>query len=153
MLWGSQSCSSWAHRRRLRPCRRPPFVTSPSPPWPPAPAGRRGPSRWLPTWLRLNWNLRKNRAMHLPLTTQGTEGSCSTGSPPPPSPPPPPSQSPTQCPAHSAHRSAQPNVDRFEPWISSIFRHVVFVWLICFCYLSFHCMYKRWTAQMCANKT
>ena len=91
MLWGSQSCSSWAHRRRRRPCRRPPSATSPSPPWPPAPAGRRGPSRWLRTWLPLNWNLRKNRAMHLPLTTQGTEGSCSTGSPPPPSPRPPPS--------------------------------------------------------------
>merc|ERR1712037_1027968 len=56
---------------------------------------------------------KKRRAQRL--VGRGREGSSSTGSPPPPSPPPPPSQSPTQCQAHSAHRPAEPNVDRFEP--------------------------------------
>merc|ERR1712014_374732 len=44
----------------------------------------------------------QNRAMHLPLTTQGTEGSCSTGSPPPPSPLPPPSPPPSPSAQSSA---------------------------------------------------
>ena len=124
----SRSCSTWAPARPRPLCRRPPSATSLPPRWPPALAGKiasglteksQKPEKWPPCWPPAyvgrggpsKWHQqRRQRFTSSPLKvlllmqqTQGTEGSCSTGSPPPRSPRPPPTRPPSPSARPSAH--------------------------------------------------
>ena len=124
----SRSCSTWAPAPPPRLCRRPPSATSLPPRWPPALAGKiasglteksQKPEKWPPCWPPAyvgrggpsKWHQqRRQRFTSSPLKvlllmqqTQGTEGSCSTGSPPHRSPRPPPTRPPSPSARPSAH--------------------------------------------------
>merc|ERR1711981_646305 len=123
---GSPSCFLSARAPPPPPCRLlPSAMCYLLQPLSPAQGGRGEPSLWTgwnpkeqfsrpPSRGKLKENLCNKTRRVRRLTGTGREGSSSTGSPPPPSPPPPPLQPPLQCQAHSAHRTAQTYVDRFE---------------------------------------
>ena len=123
--WGSQSFFLLLQVLLPRPCRLLPFVTFPTPPWPPALVERGDLSTWM-AWTQKEQSSRQDSRFQIQDSREKMKenprwwrregeraGSSSTGSPPPPDPPPPPSQPPSPCQVSYAHRLEQPSV-RFE---------------------------------------
>ena len=150
-LWGSQSFFLLLQVLLPRPCRLLPFVTFPTPPWPPALVERGDLSTWM-AWTQKEQSSRQDSRFQIQDSREKMKenprwwrregeraGSSSTGSPPPPDPPPPPSQPPSPCQVSYAHRLEQPSV-RFERLNFEYF----LLWSICLtdiillCIISIH---------------